>query len=252
MSKYKITKKVSSKKTKFSVVPLLLFVLIVAVMFFLGYLTGKKTTHTHNGNEAAVEVPGNHIHEEIKEPAVGEEESVPMEEPKTFPSPGAEAVNTVQMGDNIRYTLYTDGTLLVVGAGSTWDFETPVDVLAYFVEQLQTEPIRAKKEWFYSVTNIVIDGAVTRLGKNALGMHTFAESVTHLGVLESVSENAFRNCGAWLESNQKTTWNVDLTNTKIEDGAFNGCSNPPVECKATKLPGAEEGLEPPENTEEQS
>lgn len=236
MSKYKVTKKTSSKETKFSFIPLCLFILIVVVIFLLGFFTGKKITHNHEGDEVTVEMPEEHIHEEVTK--IPTEENT-LEENGIFPSPDAEVVNTVQMGDDVWYTFYTDGTLLVTGSGSTWDFETPGKMINYLFEQLQTERVRVKGEWLYAVTDIMIDSNITRLGKSALAMYTKAESVTYYGTLESVGENAFRKCGEWLKSNQKTVWNVDFTNTRIESGAFNGCANPPVECEETDMPEIE-------------
>ena len=241
MSKYKITKKTSSKGTKFSLIPLLLFIFIAVAMFLLGYFNGMKNAHTHDGENVTVELPETskeHIHEEVPEMPAAESD-VLTEEAGTFPSPDAEAVNTVQMGADVWYTLYTDGTLLVAGSGSTWDFETPGKMISYLVEQLQTERVRAKGEWLYAVTDIMIDSNITRLGKSALAMYTKAESVTYYGTLESVGENAFRKCGEWLKSNKETVWNIDFTNTRIESGAFNGCTNPPVECEKTDMPEIE-------------
>lgn len=255
MSKSNKNKKKGS--TKFSFIPLLLFILITAAMFLMGFITGKKAAYNPAGEEITMEQPEDHVHEDylqkdLTEPDDALEESI-GEESSGDDNPEEESLyNPIQMGDNIWYTLYADGTLLVTGTGSTWDFDLPGDVTAYLMEQLPQEHTNVKRDWFYAVKNIVIDAGVTELGKNALASYTDTESVTCFGQLESIRENAFRNCGTFLQSEQKTTWNVDFTKAKIEDGAFNSCPNPPVECKTTRLPGTNNAPVDEEEPAEQS
>lgn len=227
MSKYKITKKNVNKKTMFSFVPLILFVLMVMTLFLLGYFAAKKTSqpHTHE-NEITVELPEEHEHEESHgDTGNTEEESFSAEEKETYPAPDAEAVNTVQMGDNIRYTLYTDGTLLVTGSGSTWDFDAPMSSKDFIAESLGVTRGDITLDWFYPVRTIVIEDSITILGDCSLSMYKYAEKVMHKGILESVGSQAFFSCGSRSESN--VIWKVSFTEAEVARDAFDKCKNYP-------------------------
>lgn len=211
----------SNTKNKTSIAPLIICLSIIIGIVVISYFSSRPNT-TNPDEIITVVTP-------TPDPTIPEEPH------------DAEIVNSIQMGENIYYTLYADGMLKISGYGETFSFETPMDMLKYVTNNLSDiSKVEVKENWFYAVKNIEIGSNISGLGKCALAMYTNTESVNYEGILESVGENAFRSCGLWSKTD--VIWNIDFSNTKVEDGAFNGCPNPPVECKETVLPTTEEDI----------
>lgn len=146
----------------------------------------------------------------------------------------AEETKSIQMGEDIFYTLFEDGTLWVSGSGYTWSFPDSISMTDFIAEQFDGKRADAKAEWFHAVTRIVISNEVTAIENCALSMYTRVKEVVYNGKMEFIDENAFKNCGIGTE--EEVLWDMDLTDTKVFPGAFNGCLNPPVEYEETFIP----------------
>ena len=145
-----------------------------------------------------------------------------------------EKLRSVQMGEDIFYTLYEDGSLWITGTGYIRSFEDANTMTEYLMEQFDVKRSVLKREWFHAVTSIVIGSEVTAIENCALALYVNVKEVSYRGTMEFIDENAFQNCGA--ATGEEIHWDVDFTETKIFPGAFNGCLNPPAEYGEPFLP----------------
>ena len=108
-------------------------------------------------------------------------------------------------GDNLTWTLDSEGTLTVSGTGEMYDYTgTSTDVW---------------HEYRAIVTNVKINSGVTSIGEYAFFAFTSLENVTFGDDVETISRYAFYDCTA-LESVYIPA-NVKL----LEDRAFGDCEN---------------------------
>ena len=192
--------------------------------------TKEPASEPEENSVGVTEVPD--AEEQPEEPL--QEQSGEDTQEQVQEQPQGEPVRTVQMGEEIWYTLYDDGSLWVTGTGYTWSFSDAGHVTEYLMEQFGVKRMAVKKEWFHAVQRIVIDSRVTAIENCALSMYTQVREVVYHGTMEFIDENAFKNCGTGTE--EEVLWDMDITGTKILPGAFNGCLNPPVEQEEIFIP----------------
>ncbi len=110
-------------------------------------------------------------------------------------------------GDNVKWTLDSEGTLTISGTGEMEDYEALIN----------------PAPWYYKYKNIInkviIDTGITSIGS---GTFSLCEKVTDVNIPNSViriSRQAFENCIGLLE--------ITIPNgvTEICDSAFRGCIN---------------------------
>lgn len=137
--------------------------------------------------------------------------------------PGKGVVNSGTCGDNLTWTLSTDGTLTISGTGSMYSFfdDTPWDV---------------KK-----VKTLVVENGVTTIGAMALSDATNLTSVSLPETITSIGMEAFWSCESLtsvkIPKSVKMLWNGafsncdNLTDIEIQEGvetiggyAFLGCA----------------------------
>ena len=219
-------------------------VLSVLLLCLAVYLINPEWFHFHKEQENGQEDEyGEELTVPTKKPVENEEVV-----PEATPIP-EEVLYFVPMGEDVMYLLYADGTLKVSGTGKTRDFTSMTEFTSYFMKETGANNLPdLRNKWFHAVKHIVIEDGITELGDFALAMYTYAESVICNTSLAAIGENSFRGCGLNVEGGAK--WQMDFSNTKVADGAFNVCFYPPVECPKTYLPEELAAMEAEKQAEE--
>lgn len=186
MSKHK--KKINTKPKKqsgFSVTPLLLCFLTLILICAIGYFVSKDSTDTNvpsleeitvNQPEITDEGEGEEEEEEQETEEVTEPDlPIPIVDIETIPV-SEEVVHSLQMGENVLFTLYTDGTLKVTGEGSVFLFATTEDCYAYYGYRLNMTEITEMHEfWFDKVTKIEVEESVDGITEDTFSLYKNAE-----------------------------------------------------------------------------
>ena len=103
----------------------------------------------------------------------------PMEEQGTVPAT-EQLIYSAAMGEDVTYSLYSNGVMVVSGSGATYDFEHYSVMEEYLMEQLHClSRTELRERWFDNVTEIVIESSVERIGDNALALYQNAVVVTY-------------------------------------------------------------------------
>jgi hypothetical protein len=127
-----------------------------------------------------------------EEPAPSEppvETPIPSESPdKNQDTTSAAIVADGTCGDNLTWTLDSNGTLTISGTGEMWDFEKG-KTTDPFETYYGTEPWQD-----LAITKVVIEDGVTSIGLNAFEGCTNLVSVTIPNSVTSIGEAAFANC----------------------------------------------------------
>lgn len=149
-----------------------------------------------------------------------------------FPEPDENGMlGRAQMGENVFYEIYADGTLKVVGTGSTWDFEDYDDIATligdgmgfqgHVMERGLTDLHGEIRVWLQNggITRIEIEEGITRIGKYALGIYFLnVEEVVIPSSLHYLGEVAFRALGRDADN---TEWiGLNLDNLTYETTTF--------------------------------
>ena len=107
-------------------------------------------------------------------------------------------------GDNLTWTMSSDGVLTISGSGAMADysFDEGPDINAPYVN------------YFMSISSVVIESGVTRVGSFAFNAFHTLESVTIADTVTSIGRAAFGNCV------NLTSISIPDSVTEIEDGCF--------------------------------
>ena len=108
-------------------------------------------------------------------------------------------------GENATWTLYTDGSLVISGNGDIPDYD-----------------VNTKSPWFdyrASVSSIVVEDGITRIGNQAFTNLTKAEKASLPETVTSIGSYAFSYCPALKEVSLPS--NIDV----LEEYTFNDCSS---------------------------
>ena len=125
----------------------------------------------------------------------------------------AETVDSGTCGDNLTWTLDSDGLLTIRGTGAMADYQNSQDPV--------TEKFRTTAPWgthYQDIKALVVEDGVTFIGDNAFYGCSSLTDVTLPDSVTSLSSHAFANCTALTE----ITLPKDLT--AIGASAFVGCS----------------------------
>lgn len=151
----------------------------------------------------------------------------------------AATVDSGECGDNLTWTLDSDGTLTISGNGAMEDYELEWDYQANENNETSTAPWGKKAE---RINNIVIDSGVTSIGENAFYYLNNVENVDIASSVYVISEDAFSYCtsltnvdipngvkyietGAFECCTELTKVNIPKSTLKIENNAFYHCDN---------------------------
>lgn len=126
----------------------------------------------------------------------------------------AATVDSGECGDNLTWTLDSDGTLTISGNGAMDDYTLEWDYKANETNYTSTAPWGKKAE---KINNIVIDSGVTSIGENAFYYLNNVENADIASSVYVISEDAFSYCTSLT--------NVDIPNgvKYIETKAFEYC-----------------------------
>lgn len=131
-----------------------------------------------------------------------------------------------QMGDDVWYKVLEDGTLVVSGTGATWDFEWDGILNAakkagdVFIDETIDGIDYEYYKYIDTVTSIVIEEGITRLGDYALWGRTSVLKVVIPNSLKEVGTRAFQQAGDFNEAETVEWINLDLSKLKCEDNSF--------------------------------
>ena len=130
-------------------------------------------------------------------------------------------------GDNLSWTLDSDGLLTISGTGEMEDYNDSRDSPFYKNDEIKAVVIEPGVTSIgsytftccYSLTSVVIPDSVTSIGMRAFYL---CISLTNIAIPDSVSiirASAFRDC--------RSLENITIPNgvTSIEDSTFSGCSS---------------------------
>ncbi len=169
----------------------------------------------------------------------------PTPEPTPTPilKPDCELLKSVQMGDDVYYHFYENGTLLVSGTGSTWDFEDEEE-RDDVIDKAPGETWNGKA---YIGTVIIIEEGISRIGSWAL-RYPACKKVVIPSTLTEIASKGFYECGYNSKelNGCETTWiGLDLSKITVGDMAFTGASgldnieeSKPYSATPTPLPTA--------------
>ncbi len=129
--------------------------------------------------------------------------AVPFE---VFTVAAADIVSSGSCGENVRYTLDSDGLLTISGTGTMADYGWGM--------KNATSPFFSNK----SIKKIVVKKGVKSIGENIFYNCSELLSLTLSDSIESISEFALRGC------EKLTSLSIPDNVTAIYDGAFEGCS----------------------------
>jgi len=152
--------------------------------------------------------------------------NTPTPSPTNTPTPTPTVVPStlranVQMGDNVYFKYYDDGTLVVTGTGSTWDFANNDDMLNVFSKNSGIDKTSLVKNNYLmkETTVIIINEGVTRIGDCVFITNYQNTTDVYLpSSLKSVGKYGFYRVG-YIYKN--TTWhNLNLDKLTFMDTSF--------------------------------
>ena len=136
-------------------------------------------------------------------------------------------------GDNLTWSLSSDGTLTISGTGDMYDFgynEHPCpwskygnDLSSQITHVIIKDGVTSiGNRAFYQLTNladVVIPEGITRIGNEAFSMCSILPEITLPSSLSSLGTRAFASCS--------TLTGIELPSkvTEIPEGAFSGCTS---------------------------
>ena len=126
-------------------------------------------------------------------------------------------------GNNVRYTLYDDMSLLISGTGdmtsSPWTASYSKDIKTVIIEEGVTKIVYAAFWDCSGITSVTIPTSMTSIDQYAFeGCRGLTSIMIPEGVT-SIGEKAFENCSGL------TSISIPEGVTRIDGGSFNGCSS---------------------------
>ncbi len=198
--------------------------LVLASVMFTAVLPGMGAFAEiviDSGNDAVSE--GAETKAVSEEESVGESEAKLEEETEVETDSAelfdAEVVGSGKCGDNLTWTLTSDGTLAISGTGEMYNW--------YYNSRV---PWCNRRE---TITSIIIEKGVTSIGKNAFAL--CSNLTTNINIpdgVTSIGYNAFFNC------NGVTSITLPDSLTWISDEAFVNCSS----LKSINIPASVTGI----------
>ena len=158
-------------------------------------------------------------------------------------STGSGIVEHGMCGDNLTWSVSSDGTLTISGTGEMYDYRSS-DL------DEDTRPDAPWKSLKNKLTRLVLEAGITRIGDNAFEFCRYLEgTLTIPGTVNEIGEGAFAHCGGFdsvripeslTQIRKYTFWNcfgltaLELPDsiTSIGEGAFCYCSG----LKSVRLP----------------
>ena len=179
------------------------------------------------------------------------------------PAVAADTVANGNCGDNLTWTLDSEGTLTISGTGEMWDYEPTGEDMPPWCEywsELNTLVIRdgvtSIGDWafsyYYSLTSVSIPASVTSVGGNAffacisLTSVTIPNSVTSVGAtafygtpwLQSLGEFAIFNHILLRYQGDETDVTIPSSVTSIGGGAFSTIYSDDSSLKSVTIPNS--------------
>ncbi len=127
-----------------------------------------------------------------------------------FSAKAATVVNSGTCGDNLTWTLDSDGTLTISGTGDMYDYDCSIISSDYFYGT----------PWYRnceSIKKVIIESGVTSIGDDAFYWCTSLTSVIIPGSVTSIGDEAFYWCTSL------TSVTIPDSVTSIEEFAFSAC-----------------------------
>ncbi len=128
-------------------------------------------------------------------------------------------------GDNLTWTLDSEGTLAISGEGDMWDYydEPPYPYLETITRVILKDGVTSIGNWAFayctSLTSITIPHSVTSIGVLAFEYCTSLTSITIPDSVTSIGDGAFSNCTSL------TSITIPDSVTSIEATAFHRCTS---------------------------
>ena len=159
------------------------------------------------------------------------EESVPEASTGGTESEGALLAGSIvasgKCGDNLTWTLDSEGTLTISGTGEMEIYESTLkfpwesyrdNVKGVRIQSGVTSISDGAFSWYQNLTNVSIPDSVLTIGERAF-LHTKLTSVNLPNNLSSIAERAFCECS------ELTRVNISGNIITIEESAFSGCTS---------------------------
>lgn len=124
----------------------------------------------------------------------------------------ADTTASGKCGNNLTWTLDSNGTLTISGTGKMWNYDLIFDNRSFKT----SAPWR---ECYSSITSVVINDGITSIGYNAFRGCSSLTSVTMGNSVTSIGRGAFEYCSSL------TSVTIPDGVTSIEVSAFFGCSS---------------------------
>ena len=128
----------------------------------------------------------------------------------------------VEYGENLSWSLTSDGVLTISGSGSMYDYEDPYSVdnmndisLAPWADYKKLDDYWLEER---TIKKVIISDGVTSIGSNAFSMCAILTEVTIPSSVTEIGKGAFSGCYALTEVT------IPSSVTVIGGGAFSGCS----------------------------
>ncbi len=148
----------------------------------------------------------------------------------------ADTVKSGTCGNDLTWTLDSNGTLTISGTGKMWDYDLIYD---------DNGSYKTSAPWgecYSSITSVVINDGVTSIGYGAFGNCSSLTSVTIPDSVTSIGYSAFENCSsltsvtipdsvtsiggyAFCDCSSLTSVTIPDSVTSIGVWAFSGCSS---------------------------
>ncbi len=130
-------------------------------------------------------------------------------------------------GDNLTWTLYSDGELVICGTGEMADWSSPSNVPWYDIRSNITKVtvssgVTSIGDYAFcdctNLTSIDIPESITSIGNSAFAYSTKLTSIEIPASVKSIGSNAFSNC------TNLTSINIPASVTSIGSYSFSDCS----------------------------
>ena len=152
--------------------------------------------------------------------------------PEPFSGPTGEVLDSGEAGENVTWSFYSDGTLVISGTGPMEDYELGYsivdsimgiehrgDILKIVIEDGVTSIGISSFPSYRSLTDVIIPDSVTSIGNSAFPYCSSLTDVTIPDSVTSIGERAFEGCSSL------TSVTIGNSVTSIGTMTFEGCSS---------------------------